>query len=157
MDSADADAPGIFAVESAYLDRFVQIGVAGGKVLSTSFPRTPDEEAGRDHPLLDRIERYLEGANDDFGDVDVGLTVPTDHRRVLEALRAVGYGEQVSVQRLTAMTPDLDPDEEDDRELVRTALAENPMPLVIPDHRVRDGPSAAPPAVEQKLRSLEGL
>ncbi|MFB6185175.1 MAG: methylated-DNA--[protein]-cysteine S-methyltransferase, partial [Haloarculaceae archaeon] len=26
-----------------------------------------------------------------------------------------------------------------------------------PDHRVRDGPSAAPPAVEQKLRAVEGL
>lgn len=157
MDSADVDAPGIFAVESAYLDRSVQIGVAGGKVLSVSFPQTPDDEAGTDHPLLDRIERYLEGARDDFDDVDVGLTMATDHRGVLEALRRVPYGEQVSVERLTAMTPDLDPDDEADRELVRTALAENPIPLVIPDHRVRDGPSAAPPAVEQKLRSLEGL
>ncbi|PSP51631.1 cysteine methyltransferase, partial [Halobacteriales archaeon QH_3_68_24] len=27
----------------------------------------------------------------------------------------------------------------------------------IPDHRVRDAPSSAPPAVEQRLRSLEGL
>lgn len=157
MDSADADAPGIFALESAYLDRFVQVGAAGGKLISVSFPATPDEDAGSDHPLLDRIERYLEGASDDFDDVDVGLTVPTDHRRVLEALRAVGYGDQVSVERLTAMTADLDPDEEADRELVRTALAENPVPLVVPDHRVRDGPSAAPPAVEQKLRALEGL
>ena len=157
MDSADADAPGIFAIESAYLDRFVQVGAAGGKVFSVSFPATPDEDADTDHPLLDRIERYLEGASDDFDDVDVGLTVPTDRRRVLEALRAVGYGDQVSVERLTAMTSGLDPDEEADRELVRTALAENPTPLVIPDHRVRDGPSAAPPAVEQKLRALEGL
>ena len=155
MDSADA--PGIFATESAYLDRFVQVGLAGGKVISVSFPQTPDDEARSEHPLLDRIERYLEGANDDFADVDVGLTVPTDNRRVLEALRNVSYGEQVSVERLTAMTPDLNPDEEEDRELVRAALADNPVPLVVADHRVRDGPSAAPPAVEQKLRSLEGL
>ena len=157
MDSADADAPGIFATESAYLDRYVQVGLAGGKVLSVSFPRAPDDDAGTDHPLLDRIERYLEGARDSFDDVDVGLTVPTDHRRVLEALRGVPYGEQVSVERLTALTADLDPDEEADQELVRTALAENPIPLVVPDHRVRDGPSGAPPDVEQKLRSLEGL
>jgi methylated-DNA-[protein]-cysteine S-methyltransferase len=157
MDHADADSPGVFAAESAYLDRFVQIGAAGGKVLSVSFPRAADDDAGPEHPLLDRIERYLEGARDDFDDVDVGLTVPTNHRRVLEALRKVPYGEQVSVERLTAMTANLDPDDEADRELVRTALAENPIPLVLPDHRVRDGPSGAPPDVEQKLRSLEGL
>ncbi|MFB6353986.1 MAG: methylated-DNA--[protein]-cysteine S-methyltransferase [Halobacteriales archaeon] len=148
---------GIFARESEYLERFVQVGVAGDKVVSVSFPTAPDEDASGDHPLLDRIERYLEGRADDFADVAVGLTVPTDRRAVLEALRQVAYGEQVSVEKLTRLVPDLDPDEAADRELVRTALAGNPVPLVIPDHRVRDGPSAAPPEVEQRLRSLEGL
>jgi len=152
-----ADEPGIYAMESAYLDRFVQLGVAGGKLLSVSFPRTPDDDAAAEHALLDRIEGYLEGAKADFADVDIGLTVPTAHRRVLEALREVPYGQQVTVERLTGLTPDLDTDDESDRDLVRTALAENPVPLVIPDHRVRDGPSGAPPDVEQKLRSLEGL
>ena len=55
------------------------------------------------------------------------------------------------------MVAGLDPEDDTDRTLVRTALAENPVPLLVPDHRVRDGPSAAPPDVEQKLRSLEGL
>jgi methylated-DNA-[protein]-cysteine S-methyltransferase len=55
------------------------------------------------------------------------------------------------------MTADLDPEDDGDLTTLRTALANNPAPLVIPDHRVRDGPSAAPPPVEQKLRSLEGL
>lgn len=148
---------GIFARESEYLDRFVQVGVAGDKVVSVTFPTAPDDDAGRDHPFLDRIERYLDGREDDFADVAVGLTVPTDRRAVLEALRQVPYGEQVSVEKLTRLVPDLDPEDEADRELVRSALAENPVPLVLPDHRVRDGPSAAPPDVEQRLRSLEGL
>ena len=151
------DEAGIYAEESPYLDRYVQIGVAGGKVLTVSFPGAPDEDARADHPVLDRIERYLEGAHDDFEDVDVALTVPTAHRDVLEALRKVPYGEQVTVERLAAMTPSLDPENDDDLDLVRAALAENPAPVVIPDHRVRDGPSGAPPDVEQKLRSLEGL
>ena len=151
------DEAGIFAVESPYLERFVQIGVAGGRVISVSFPRAPDEEAGDDHDLLGRIERYLEGERDGFEDVEVGLTVPTDRRAVLEALRGVAYGEQLSVERLAAATPGLDPEDDADLDLVREALAENPAPLLIPDHRVRDGPSAAPPDVEQKLRSLEGL
>lgn len=160
MDEADADgsgAPGIFATESAYLERFVQVGVAGGKLISVAFPRTPDESAGAEHDLLGRIARYLEGARDDFADVEIGLTVPTAQRRVLDALRGVPYGEQVTVERLAGMTPEFDPDDDADLDLVRTALAENPVPLVVPDHRVRDGPSGAPPDVEQKLRSLEGL
>lgn len=160
MDAPEAvgpDEPGIFAFDATYLDRFVQIGVAGGKLLSVSFPRNAADDAGEEHALLDRIERYLEGTKVDFTDVDVGLTVPTDRRTVLEALRGVPYGQQVTVERLAGLTPDLDPETEDDVELVRTALAENPVPLVIPDHRVRDGPSGAPPEVEQKLRSLEGL
>ena len=148
---------GIYARESDYLGRYVQVGIAGEKVVSVSFPATADDEAGPDHPLLDRIERYLEGAVDGFADVEVALTVPTDQRGVLEALRAIPYGEQVSVDRLAARVPGLDPDDEADLDRVREALADNPVPLVIPDHRVRDGPSAAPPEVEQRLRSVEGL
>jgi methylated-DNA-[protein]-cysteine S-methyltransferase len=148
---------GIHARESEYLERYVQLGVASGKVVSVSFPRAADDAATLDHPVLDRVFRYLEGAADDFADVDVGLTVPSDQRAVLQALRGVPYGEQISVERLARTVGGLDPESDDDREQVRTALAENPVPLVIPDHRVRDGPSGAPPEVEQRLRSLEGL
>lgn len=153
--STEAEA-GIYARESGYLDRYVQVGMAGGRVISVSFPESPDDDAREELPLLDRIQAYLEGEADDFADVDVAMTMPTDQRRVLEAVREVPYGEQVSVKKLAGMTPKLDADD-GDHQLVRTALAENPAPLVVPDHRVRDGPSAAPPEVEQRLRSLESL
>lgn len=148
---------GIYARESEFLDRFVQVGVASGRVISVSFPESPDEDAEPELPLLDRIDAYLEGEEDDFADVDVAMTMPTDQRAVLESVREIPYGEQVSVKQLARMTPDLDPEDEADHQLVRTALDENPAPLVVPDHRVRDGPSAAPPDVEQRLRSVEGL
>ena len=152
----EADA-GIYARESATLDRYVQVGVASGRVLSVEFPESPDADAGEDMPLLDRIDASLEGEREDFADVDVAMTMPTDRRDVLQAVRDVPYGAQLLVAELAGMTPGLDGDADGDRQLVRTALAENPAPLVIPDHRVRDGPSAAPPAVEQRLRSVEGL
>ncbi|WP_255193871.1 MGMT family protein [Natronobeatus ordinarius] len=153
-----ASEAGIYARESTYLERFVQLGIASGRVLSVSFPEHAEADAANDHPLLDRIFEYLEGVTEvDFEDVQIALTVPTDQRAVLEAVRSIPYGEQVSVTALARMTPELDPEDDDDLILVRTALDENPTPLLIPDHRVRDGPSAAPPAVEQKLRSLEGL
>ena len=148
---------GIYARESTYLERYVQLGIAQGRVISVSFPTTPDDNAETDHDLLDRIDSYLQGTTDEFEDVEVALTIPTDQRSVLEQLREVPYGDQITVEQLVRMTPDLDADEEDDHTLVREALAGNPAPLFIPDHRVRDGPSAAPPPVEQKLRAVEGL
>jgi methylated-DNA-[protein]-cysteine S-methyltransferase len=151
------DAAGIYARESNYLGRYVQLGVAGDRVISVSFPEAAPADARSDHGLLERIDAYLEGVEDDFDDVEVGLTLPTDQREVLEAVRQIPYGEQMTVRSLTSMVPGLDSDEAEDLDLARTALAENPVPLLIPDHRVRDGPSAAPPVVEQRLRSLEGL
>lgn len=151
-------ASGIFARRSSYLESTVQVGVAAERVVSVSFPEEPDPETeGDEHPVLERIFAYLEGVEDDFRDVDVALTVPTDRRGVLEKTRAIPYGEQVSVEELVGTVPELHADDDADLELARTALAENPVPVLVPDHRVRDGPSAAPPEVEQRLRSLEGL
>ncbi|MFB6117117.1 MGMT family protein [Halosegnis sp.] len=147
---------GIYARAAPSLDCHVQLGAASGKLLSVSFPDQPDEGATAEHPLLDRIEAYLNGAEESFADVDVALTLPTDRRGVLETLRSVDYGESVTVAVLARTTPGL-ADTDEDHRLVREALADNPTPLVIPDHRVRDGPSAAPPPVEQRLRTLEGL
>ncbi|MDS0281108.1 methylated-DNA--[protein]-cysteine S-methyltransferase [Haloarcula onubensis] len=148
---------GIYARESTYLDRFVQLGEAGDRIIAVSFPTQAEPDSSAAHPLLDRIEAYLGGAEDDFDDVAVGLTVPTAQRRVLERVREIPYGEETSVAQLAALTPDLDPDDEGDLTAVREALAANPVALLVPDHRVRDGPSGAPPPVEQKLRSVEGL
>lgn len=148
---------GIYACESTYLDRYVQLGIAQGRVISVSFPTSPDDDAEDTHDLLERIEAYLEGAEEDFEDVEVALTVPTDRRSVLEQLRHVSYGEQITVDQLANMTPGLDGGTDEDLILVREALADNPAPLLIPDHRVRDGPSSLPPPVEQKLRAVEGL
>lgn len=154
MSTAEA---GIYAREFEYLDRYVQFGAAGEKVIQLSFPTSPEDDAESQHELLDRIDRYLSNEEDDFRDVEVGLTVPTDHRSVLETVRGIPYGDQVSVDQVTRMAAELDPDDEGSQRTVREALAENPVPLVVPDHRVRDGPSSVPPEIEQKLRGVEGL
>jgi methylated-DNA-[protein]-cysteine S-methyltransferase len=147
---------GIYARHADYLDRYVQLGAAQGRVIAVSFPESPDDH-DEAHDLLDRIEAYLQGTEDDFADVTVALTVPTDQRAVLERVREIPYGEDVDTAQLARMAPELDPEDDADVRTVREALANNPAPLVIPDHRVRDGPSAAPAAVEQKLRAVEGL
>ena len=144
---------GIYARESPTLGRAVQIGVAGGRAISVSFPDAPPADADPDHPLLDRVFDYLDGAADHFDDVEVALTVPTDRRRVLDAVRNVPYGEAVSVDRIARMAG-LDADDEAELRTVRAALSENPVPLFVPDHRV-DAAGATPPDVAERLRALE--
>jgi len=155
MDTPTEDA-GIYARESSYLDRFVQFGEVGDRVISVSFPTQPESDSEDDHSLLDRIDDYLNGSEDEFDDVTVGLTVPTDQRTVLEAVRKIPYGEDGTVEQVAQMAG-LDRNDQEKLTQVREALAANPVPLLIPDHRVRDGPSGAPPPVEQKLRAVEEL
>ncbi|MUW14838.1 methylated-DNA--[protein]-cysteine S-methyltransferase [Halorubrum sp. CBA1125] len=147
---------GVFAREFDAIDRAVEVGFAGGRVISVSFPAETPSDAGDDHELLDRIGAYLRGERDEFADVAVGLTVPTDRRAVLEVLRDVPYGEEVSVSRLARLAA-LDDNDPDDVELVTEALRENPVPVVLPDHRVQGGPYATPGEVRAVLRRTEGL
>lgn len=147
---------GIFARDSQYLSTYVQIGVASDRVISVSFPKNADADATDETELLDRVFAYLEGVEDDFRDVEIGLTVDTNARAVLQATREIPYGEQRSVEDVARLAG-LDVDDAGVVDATRTALAENPVPIFVPDHRVRNGPSGAPPEIEQKLRSLEGL
>lgn len=151
-----AGTEGIYARGSEYLGRHVQIGVASGRVINVSFPEEPDPDADPDHDLLDRVEAYLEGVEDEFRDVTVAFTLSGDRRAILEAAREIPYGEQVTAETLARATPGLDADD-GGADLVREVLADNPAPIFVPDHRVRDGASAAPPEVEQRLRQVEGL
>lgn len=150
------EAAGIYAQESATLGRYVQIGVVGSKLISVSFPDSPEEDAGSEHPLLDRIFVYLGGEPDEFADVDVAFTVPTDQRAILEEVRSIPYGESATVEAVARTTAVL-ADVEDGATVVREALEANPAPLVVPAHRVTDGPSSAPGAVTSRLRELEGI
>lgn len=149
----DATETGIYAQEMPGIERVVRIGLASGNVISLSIPDEPDEEAIADHALLDRLEAYFSGEPDDFSDVSVALTVPTEHRAVLDRVRELPYGETTDMETLAGMVPEIDADE--DLDIVRAALAENPVPVFVPGHRVSDGPSAIPDRVARALRSLE--
>jgi methylated-DNA-[protein]-cysteine S-methyltransferase len=148
------DDAGIYAREFEPLGRAVEIGVASGKVVGVSFPETTPADAAYDHPLLDRIDDYLAGASDHFDDVPVALTVPTDRRRVLEAVRKLPYGETVRRSRVANLAG-LDGDDDGDRRLVDDALRENPVPLFVPDHRVEGKRGATPADIAEALRRLE--
>jgi len=80
MDDADAD-EGVFSYESSYLECFIELGVAGSHILSVDFPDAPTATADAEHPLLDRVEAYLEGETEEFADVEIALSAATRHSR----------------------------------------------------------------------------
>lgn len=150
------DVSGIYARESSVLDRVVQVGVVSGKLISVSFPDEIPDDAERDNAHLDAVLDAIDGADVDLAEIPIGLTVPTDQRRVLEAVRNVPRGETIDLGLLVRMAG-LDPEDDESKETARRALAANPIPVVIPDHRIRDGPSGAPDDVAEALRRAEGL
>lgn len=148
---------GVFGREFDELGRPVVLGTASGRLISISFPESLPADANGEHALLDRIHDYLRGEEDDFADVKVAFTVPTDQRAVLESVRNVPYGESVDLARIVKMTAGLDHEEEADLETARTALGSNPIPLVVPDHRVRRTSGATPDPVAARLAEIEGI
>lgn len=151
-----AGVSGVFAREYDAIGRAVEVGFAGGKLIAVSFPADVPADADADHPLLDRIGDHLAGGDERFDVVDIGLTVPTDERRVLETLRELPVGESSSVSRLTRLAG-LDDNDATDLESVTRALRGNPLPIVLPDHRVEGGPYATPGEVRSTLRRVEGM
>lgn len=148
---------GIYARHMNALDCYVQIGLAQGRVLSVEFPTTPPAEATSDHELLDRVGAYLAGEEDGFDDVPVALTLPTPDRDILETVRSVPYGESITVERLGSMVPGFDEEGPNSQRTIREALGENPSPIFIPTHRVRDAPTGAPADVVDVLRAVEDI
>lgn len=151
----DAEAAGIYARRIDPLDTVCQLGIAGAKVVGVSFPDELPADAGTDHEYLDRLEEYAAGEEGRIADIPVALTVPTDYRAVLEALRSVPPGRTITTEQLARMA-DLDPDEQGTERTVRDALRENPAPIFVPDHRVRDARGATPSSIAAALRRLEG-
>lgn len=110
--------------------------------------------------LMDRIEDYAEGERVDFTNVALDLGgVPDFHRRAYEILVTVGWGETLTYGDLARRLGDVGLSR-----AVGQAMGANPMPLVIPCHRVlasdgRPGGFSAPGGAASKVKmlALEGV
>ena len=109
---------------------------------------------------MDRIEDYAEGERVDFTKVALDLGgVPDFHRRAYEILVTVGWGETLTYGDLARRLGDVALSR-----AVGQAMGANPMPLVIPCHRVlasdgRPGGFSAPGGAASKVKmlALEGV
>ena len=150
------DGADTYARYSGYLDQFVQVWIERDRVTRVAFRETVDESVSDAHDLLDRIDGYLTGTiTEEFADVSVAPMESTIASRVYTAVRSIPYGTDASVEMIEQTLYEDDPSQPVDPQEIRQALLDNPIPIIIPDHRVRDGPSGAPPIVEQRLRALE--
>ena len=116
---------------------------------------------GRDQAyLIGLIKTYAEGEAVDFSAVPLDLTgVPDFHRRAYELLVRVGWGQTVTYGDLARRLGDVGLSR-----AVGQAMGANPVPLVIPCHRVlagngKPGGFSAPGGAATKLRmlALEGV
>ena len=112
--------------------------------------------------LIADIRNYLGGDKIDFSAVAVDLDgIDGLRRRIYEALRGIGFGRTVTYGELARSLGSSDWEGARD---VGEAMGKNPMPIVIPCHRVlaaggKPGGFSAygGTATKQKLLALEGV
>lgn len=122
--------------------------------LPAAAPGTPPPEVAK---VIAAAQRYFAGEQIDFTDVRVDLGAQEEFfRRIYEALRRVGWGRTTTYGTLAK---ELGAGPEAARD-VGQAMAHNPVPLIIPCHRVlaaggKVGGFSAPGGSTAKLRMLE--
>jgi methylated-DNA-[protein]-cysteine S-methyltransferase len=113
-----------------------------------------------DPALADRIVAYGEGDRIEFDDVPLDLTGEPDfHRQVYDDILKLKWGETTTYGDIARRLGDLTL-----ARAVGQALGRNPVPLIVPCHRVlaagnKQGGFSAPGGVTSKLRmlALEGV
>jgi methylated-DNA-[protein]-cysteine S-methyltransferase len=112
--------------------------------------------------VVDQAMRYFAGEQIDFSPIDLDLSgVDRERRPIYDALRKVKFGETITYGELAKRARVTAPQAAQD---VGIAMARNPVPLIIPCHRVlaaggKLGGFSAPGRTEtkQKMLALEGV
>jgi methylated-DNA-[protein]-cysteine S-methyltransferase len=112
--------------------------------------------------IIASAERYFAGERIDFDAIGLDLSnVDPFRRSIYDALRKVGFGATVTYGELAKRVGAREPQAAQD---VGVAMARNPVPLIIPCHRVlaaggKLGGFSAPGRTEtkQKMLALEGV
>ncbi len=123
--------------------------------------RVPQAVRGEPSPMvmqaIDAAVRYFNQEAIDFSEIPVVLEGQTDSfKSIYEALRRVPYGQSTTYG---ALAQELGLGREGARD-VGVAMSKNPVPLIIPCHRVlaaggQLGGFSAPGGVNNKMRMLE--
>jgi methylated-DNA-[protein]-cysteine S-methyltransferase len=126
---------GVGVTRVAYdADRFGvgELWLHEGRVLEVDHPRPSRTPTGGGHALGDRLSGWFRGSRDDFADVELDLDwcTPFQHA-LLDALRAVPYGETVTYGELAALAG-----RPGAARAAGTFCARNRFAVLVPCHRV---------------------
>lgn len=106
--------------------------------------------------LAARLKAFAEGARDDFRDVELALRLQTPfQQRVVDCCRRIAYGTTLTYSQLAAQAGSPRA-----ARAVGNVMASNPVPLIVPCHRVVGaggglGGYSAGEGIRLKLRLLE--
>ena len=118
-------------------------------------PAEPGFPDGALAGLPDRIRRYAQGEPEDFTDVPLDLDgIPLFNRQAYEELLKIGYGETTTYGAIARTLGDVAMSR-----AVGQAMGSNPIPLIIPCHRVlgadgKTGGFSSPGGVTAKMKML---
>jgi len=112
--------------------------------------------------VIDQATRYFAGEQIDFSPIGLDLAaIEPSRRAIYDALRKVEFGKTVTYGELARRAGATEPQAAQE---VGIAMARNPVPLIIPCHRVlaaggKLGGFSAPGSVETKqhMLALEGV
>ena len=148
-----------FDVETSFAR--VEITVRAGSLLSLAFagktPGTKQVVPMEFTGLAGRLVKYFEGRYDNFNDVSLDLTAATPFQvKVWEAARLIPYGTTRSYRWIAEQIG-----RPNAARAVGQALGSNPLPVIVPCHRVvagdgTDGGYSGGIEMKRRLLRLEG-
>ncbi|MFO7968107.1 MAG: methylated-DNA--[protein]-cysteine S-methyltransferase [Archaeoglobaceae archaeon] len=122
-----------FCLNFPFKDKlFVNVSIEDGVITGVEFSSSPcqskveSKEAGK---LMEDLSNYFEGYKTDFKGHSVELDTTDFVERVLDEVRNIPYGETVTYGELASRL-------ETAPRAIGQAMKRNPIPLVIPCHRV---------------------
>lgn len=123
---------------------------------------TPGDPPPRIATVIDQAKRYFAGEEIDFSPIGLDLAaIEPERRAIYDALRKVVFGKTVTYGELAKRAGATQPQAAQE---VGIAMARNPVPLIIPCHRVlaaggKIGGFSAPGSIETKqhMLALEGV
>jgi O-6-methylguanine DNA methyltransferase len=128
----NAEALQVFARFSDALGLYVHMALRGERVTRVRLAKAPPAaQHGKRHPYLARILHHIATGEDDLRDIPVDLEVSPFEREVLEAMRRIPPGEVRTYGELARALR-----KPGAARAVGNACAKNPVPLVVPCHRV---------------------